>query len=339
MPFAPPAHPPFEPIEIGHDDGLRAAILPYGARLASLWVPTRSGPVNVVLGYADTRDYGTDLAYHGATIGRVAGRIARARFELGGRTVALAANEPPHHLHGGTPGFHDRAWRVLQQDRGPAPRLILGLELADGTDGYPGRLEATTTWTIEPEVLQVELQARVDRESPVAMTLHPCFNLSGSHERSVLDHGLELESDEILELDGQRIPTGRRIAVDGTPFDFRTGRRLEDALRLEHPQSRLARGLDHAFVLRASREQDARLWHGGTGLQMTVQSNQPTLQVYGGQYLAPPPGAAPWRAHGGICLEPQHQPNAVNEPRFPSPLLRPGECYRNTIRYGFATRA
>lgn len=331
--------PPFAPIELGSgDDALRATVLPYGARLATLWVPSRQGPLDVVLGYVDPRRYATDAAYHGAPIGRVSGRIAGAGFELEGRRYTLEANEPPHHLHGGPRGFHNRAWRVLQLERAPTPRLVLALELADGTDGYPGRLEASITYTLEPDALRVELQARVDRTTPVALTMHPYFNLGGSHATPVLDHLLTVESDEILELDSQLIPTGARLQVAGTPFDFRDAARLDARLAHPHRQLELGRGLDHCFVLRPERARDARLRHADTRLALTLNSNQPALQVYAGHYLAPPPGAAPWRAHCGICLEPQAFPNAVNEPHFPSTLWHPGGTWRSLIRYKFSQR-
>jgi aldose 1-epimerase len=292
----------------------------------------------VVLGYSDPRRYATDVAYHGAPIGRVSGRIAQARFELEGRRHVLEANEPPHHLHGGPLGFHGRTWRVLQLDRGSTPRLVLGLELADGTDGYPGRLEATLTYLLEPDALRVELLARVERTTPVALTMHPYFNLGGSHAAPVLDHLLGIESDEVLELDAGLIPSGARLQVAGTPFDFRDEVRLDTRLGQPHRQLELGRGLDHSFVLRPERARDARLRHPGTRIALTVSSNQPVLQVYAGHYLAPPPGAAHWRAHCGLCLEPQAFPNAVNEPRFPSSLWHPGEPWRGTIRYGFSER-
>jgi len=130
------------------------------------------------------------------------------------------------------------------------------IELADGTDGYPGRLEASATFTIEPDALRVELQARVDRSCPVASTLHPYFNLGGAHDRPVFDHLLYVEADELLEVDARLIPTGTRLTVAGTPFDFREEARLGTRLDSAHPQLRLGRGLDHAFVLRPVRERD-----------------------------------------------------------------------------------
>ncbi len=50
------------------------------------------------------------------------------------------------------------------------------------------------------------------------------------------------------------------------------------------------------------------------------------------------------RAHRGrvlgsaCCLEAQHYPNSVNEPRFPNTILRPGEVYRQTTVHRFGTR-
>jgi aldose 1-epimerase len=39
--------------------------------------------------------------------------------------------------------------------------------------------------------------------------------------------------------------------------------------------------------------------------------------------------------HGGLCLEPQRFPDAVNHPGFADAVLRPGETYRQITEYRF----
>src|SRR5262245_41464548 len=82
--------------------GLVAKITNYGAALVALTVPDRKGAMaDVVVGHDNLADLLKQRFYFGATVGRVANRIANARFELEGRTYRLAANDGPHHLHGG----------------------------------------------------------------------------------------------------------------------------------------------------------------------------------------------------------------------------------------------
>lgn len=51
-------------------------------------------------------DYRTNAPYIGCSVGRVANRIREAKFSLDGKSYQLSANVAPHHLHGGTKGFH-----------------------------------------------------------------------------------------------------------------------------------------------------------------------------------------------------------------------------------------
>lgn len=325
---------PYTPLRLATRAGLVAEILPWGARLAALHVPARGGTINVVLGYPEPRDHARDAGYLGCAVGRLSGRVAHARFTHAGREFTLPANAPPHHLHGGPGGLHARAWDVLDLRGGAAPGAVLGTTLADGDDGYPGSLHVTATYTLEELELRVDLEATTDRATPVSLTLHPYFNLGGDHRRPIVDHTLGIEADDFLELDATLIPTGRRLAVGGTPFDLRGGALVGERLAAAHPQLALARGFDHTYVLREGRDFDAELRCATTGLALRVHSNQPGLQLYTGQWLEPPPGVG-WQARSGVCLEPQNFPNAVNERGFPSPWLQPGERYRNTIRYVF----
>jgi len=148
----------------------------------------------------------------------------------------------------------------------------------------------------------------------------------------VADVLLTLQADAILEVaDSQLIPRGTLLPVAGTPFDFTHQRAARVPELHRHVQLQHANGFDHCWVLNPARTFDAELISPHSGITLRLSSSQPGLQFYGGQWLA--------RAHpglNGLCLEPEQFPNAINEPRFPSPVLRPGEIGRVTISYQFA---
>ncbi|RYZ67425.1 MAG: galactose mutarotase [Proteobacteria bacterium] len=322
------------PLAIGSPGGVRAAIHPFGARIASLSVPGRDGPLETVLDHATPRPPPDDKNYLGNTVGRVSGRIAKSCFVLDGATCRLDPNEGANHLHGGPGGFHARSWTVLDhQPDGANPQVVLALRSPAGEGGYPGTLDVTAHFRIVADGLSVELTGRCDLATPAALTLHPYFNLSGDHRRDIGTHRLALNAGHYLELDPEFIPTGRLLPVDGTCFDFRTPRLIGNCAP-DSPALRATGGYDHTWVCDPRATWHARLEHPETSIAMEVRSNQPSVQFYAGQYLRARPGVA-WRERCGLCLEPQAFPNAINEPAFPPVVLRPGDTYRNLIDYRF----
>src|SRR6186713_2085719 len=87
--------------------GVEARFITYGATLVSLTAPDRAGQMkNIVLGFDTLDKYAAPgVPYYGATVGRYANRIAKARFTLDGKPYQLAANDGPNTLHGGKRGF------------------------------------------------------------------------------------------------------------------------------------------------------------------------------------------------------------------------------------------
>jgi aldose 1-epimerase len=66
-------------------------------------VPDKDGNFSdVSLGYDNVDDYLLENnPYFGATVGRVANRIANSSFTIDGVTYNLTKNRGEHHLHGG----------------------------------------------------------------------------------------------------------------------------------------------------------------------------------------------------------------------------------------------
>src|SRR5262245_4599951 len=165
-------------ITLGVKGGLQAQVLTFGGILRRLVFPSRGALRELTITLPDLDAYLRDTTFQGILVGRVANRIAGARFDLNGREHRLAANDGPNHLHGGNFGFGKRLWRVLGLQNAPRHRVLMGLQSPDGEEGYPGNLEVTVEFTVEGSELRVEFEAQTDEATPLNLTYHPYFNFA-----------------------------------------------------------------------------------------------------------------------------------------------------------------
>jgi len=318
---------PVHAITLEAPSGLRAEILTYGGILRRLQVPVAGKPVDIVLGLPDLPGYLADAHHLGALVGRYGNRIAHARFTLGGREYVLNRNHGSHHLHGGAQGFGRCVWAL--EDAG-STHVVLRHESPAGAQGYPGHVSVSAWFELDDDGLQLTYRAQTDATTILNLTHHPYFNLSGHPAQPASAHWLTIPADGYLPVDDELIPLGEIAPVAGTPFDFRAPRLLA-AVGDGHRQLHLAGGYDHCLVLNPTRDYSAELYSPHSGIMMRLSSPMPGLQLYAGQGL--PSGMS------GLCLEPQHFPDAPNRPQFPSTVLHPGEEYWHRIDYRFAVVA
>lgn len=300
----------------------------YGATLTQWICADRNGKrANIVLGFDSLSGYLQKEPYFGATVGRFANRIARGRFSLDGHTYTLAVNNGPNHLHGGNKGFDKVLWTV---DSYSDSSLALSYQSVDGEEGYPGNLAATVRFAFSDSGLRIDYTARTDKPTVVNFTNHSYYNLSGDPGTTVLGHQLRLFAAAYTPVDSTQIPTGRLQPVAGTPFDFRRLHAIGDSI------DRVPGGYDHNFILSGPvrlPHQAAFAWEPVSGRTLAVWTTEPGLQFYTGNFLKgnlQDNRGIPYRKHSGFCLETQHFPDAPNQPRFPSTLLRPGQVFHST---------
>lgn len=336
--------------------GWQATITDYGAILTSMTVPSdRGGSVDVVLGFDSLDGYLAGHPYFGATCGRCSNRIANARFRLDGTDHELAANNGPHHLHGGLVGFDKKLWKAepMLTDAGPA--VTFSLVSPEGDEGYPGKLTVQATYTLTPAgELVIDMQATSDAATVCNLVHHSYWNLAGQGSGSVRDHELTVVADDYLPVDAGSIPIGERAAVQGSPFDFRPERdraaRLGDAIDAlpATADGSDPGGVDHNLCIRdwqadGSLRQVAVLRDPASGRTLTIESDQPGIQVYTGNYLdgtLTGKQGAVYEKHAGICLETQCFPDAIHhegQPGWPTAILRPGDTYRHRMVHRFAS--
>ncbi len=298
--------------------GLTATILSLGAILQD--VRLEGGAHGLTLGSDKVADYQGQMRHHGSLVGPVANRIGGAEAKVAGHLCHFDPNQQRRHtLHSGAAGSQFKMWQVVEVTE---DRLVLSLDLPEGEGGFPGNRTITALWeALPPATLRLTLTTTSDAETLVNLTNHSYWNLDGSSTWS--GHHLRIAADQVTEVDADLIPTGRLLPVAGTPLDLRAGRVIAPG----DPS------MDTNFCLSdAAQPMRDVLWlTGQSGLTMTLATTEPGVQVYDNRKPGRP-GQAAWE---GLAIEPQHWPDAPNQPGFPSIVLQAGEAKVQAMEWRF----
>ncbi len=322
--------------------GMEVRISNYGGTITHWLAPDKNGQLeDIVLGYDSLAGYLKESPYFGAIIGRYGNRIAKGKFTLNGKNYTLAVNNGVNTLHGGLQGFDKQVWDTETINAHDEVGLKMTYLSKDGEEGYPGNLAVTVTYLLKNDnSLQIDYQATTDQATPVNLTNHTYFNLTGNTKRDILEHQLTLNADRFLPVDETLIPTGILQDVTNTPFDFTKpeaiGKRIN---QLSDEQIVNGGGYDHCWVLNGQAgqlRQIATVTEPMSGRTLEVLTTEPAAQFYAGNFLN---GSivgkynTTYGKRSGFCLETQHCPDSPNQPQFPNTILRPNQIYKSTTVY------
>lgn len=324
-------------ISLINSAGTQVSVLTLGASLQS-WI---FADKDIVLGFDKAENYFSSGAYIGASVGRVCNRTADGRFTLNGKKYELVCNEVDRrvHLHGGAVGFDKKVWNyeVLCED--VDPQVAFTAVSPDGEEGYPGNLTLRVTYTLtENNELKLEYCVKTDADTPLNLTNHSYFNLNGCDGDTIHNNVLQLHADEYTPVTDRLIPTGEYASVAKTAIDFRIPKPIGDALENEDDTMQYTGGVDHNFVLSKEKvavREVATAYSPVTGIRLTCYTDLPGVQVYTGNFLNENGGkyGLKWGPHQGFCLETQYFANSINEPNFPSIVLKAGETFNSQTVY------
>lgn len=225
---------------------------------------------------------------HGTPLIPWPNRLADGRYRFDGHDYQVALTEPAKHnaIHG---FLRWRPWGAIRHD---ADRVVLAATVFPET-GYPFLLDVAVDYRLTGEGLVVTTTATNagDRACPYGCGQHPYLS-PGS---GLLDDcELELAAGTRITTDEARqLPVGTEH-VGGTPFDFRTRRRI-GSLPIDFAFTDLARDEEgRAWV---------RLWGAdGRCAELWVDEAYPYLELYTGDTLAP------GRRRRGLGTEPMSCP-------------------------------
>ena len=324
-------------------NGLQAKIITYGAMLTEMHVPDKNGNLgDVVFGHDKLEDYLDGHSYFGVTTGRVANRIAKGKFTLDGHEYSLATNNDPNHLHGGIEGIDKKVWSAREVRSKEGEAVAFSYVSPDGEEGYPGELKMKVTYTLTNDnELRIDYLATTNKATPVNLTNHAYWNLAGKGQ--ILDHVLQLNADHYTPVDKTGIPTGEILKVDEVMSFLKPtkiGARIDDAKLAGEPG-----GYDHNYCLNKIEfgkiSMAARVEEETSGRTLEIFTTEPGIQFYTGNFLnGTEIGKGGWKYEfrNAFCLETQHFPDSINQPHFPSTVLRPKEKYTQTTIHKFGVK-
>jgi len=303
-----------------------------GCSITSIHTPDRNGDCkNIVAGFASPMDYIRNPWYFGCVVGRYVNRIGGALFYLDRQAVCLSTNDGGNHLHGGFEGLSRKIWSLKEMlDEG----VVFEYTSPDGEEGYPGNLCVQMKYTLdEGNKLGLHYTATTDRRTPVNLSNHSYFNLSGFDNPTIRDHVVMINAQGYTEKYAQNLPTGNILPLEGTPLDLVTSVRFGDRIdRLPFD-----RGFDHNYVL-DGRQPAAEVHDPLSGRVLRVTTDRPGIQLYTANWWD---GSLrgehdqPYQQHGAFALETQAFPDSPNRPEFPNTILTPGEIYETNTFFEF----
>ena len=305
-------------------DKIRIKTVPNGASLFRVEVPDKNGLFsNIALPLPSPEACAHSGTHAGATLGPIAGRVEGGQLQIPGKSLQLAQNEGRNHLHGGPGGLSRQVWQTVcaQPDR-----VIYRLDLPDGLDGYPGSRTFRVGYALTgPAQLTIHYRVETDAPTPVSLSNHTYWNLSGDFAHPCTGHRLQIAARQACWNDREHLPRGV-LDVAGTPLDF--ARPQEPAPHAEHPQLRNALGYNNAYLLEGSPA--VRLEHPASGRVLTMETDLPALVFYSGGYLEGEPLEGSCAAESAaFALEPQERPG------LPA-LVLPGQPWERWIRLTFS---
>lgn len=325
-----------------NSSGMLVKVINYGAAIVDIQTPDKDGKMgSVVLGFDSLKSYtGSQNQLLGSAVGRVANRIKDAKFTLDGNEYKLTAN-----IHGGKLGFDRKVWDIEEVSGKTQVALKATYFSKDNEEGFPGNLHVTITYTLtNTNQLKIDYAATTDKATPIVLTNHSYFNLSGGKDDKVLNTELSINADKYLQADRNGIPSGKLLDVKETPYDFTSAKKIGRDILSNDEQLKFGQGYDLTFALRNQTGKlalAASAYEPLSGRTLQAYTTEPGLVFYSANYISEKVigrGGKPLTKNAAFCLETQHYPDSPNKPEFPSTILRPREKFNSQTVFKFGVR-
>ncbi len=307
---------------------LRIKAINIGASLYEVFYKPKK--INLILNLGNYKNYLSQKAYVGSTCGRVVNRIRNSQFSISGRKYNLVANEGKSSLHGGIDNFSYRIWKLEKLKKN---KIIYSLFSPDGDEGYPGNLNVQCHYEIQASTLSIKFLAKTDKSTHVNIANHAYWNLE-KIKKNIFDHDLKINSSMYLPNKKDGIPSGEFKNIKFSIYDFSDYENLGKKIGLKKE------GFDANYIIKNNQKISfvASLKSQSSKIRADFFSNQPGCQLYTSQFLKFKKGRNALSPFQGVCLETQKYPNAANEKKFPTTLLKPLKKYCSETKINFSHR-
>jgi aldose 1-epimerase len=316
---------------------MKVTLMDYGATIMSVFTPDKFGKKELVVMAYDTLDaYVENNTYLNATIGPFSGRISNATYTLDGKEYHIDQNHlDTENLHGGSETF---AFRFFDYDiKEEEDKTIVTFSLENPESDFPGKQTIKVIYTIFDSTIQIDYQAKTDKDTLLNMTNHAYFNLSGDLKHTILDHDLYINSSKALTLNDKFSPIGVESSL-GTHLDFTKKKPVKDNF-YDGIYDRNEKGIDNPLLLdqQGLSIKQVELSDPVSKRRLRVYTTYPCVVCYTHNHINDLPLLfhEDHPKHMGICFEMQYEPNGINVEGLHDSILKKGDTYKETIVFEF----
>lgn len=310
--------------------------LNYGGIITSINVLNADAVLgDVCLGYDNALDYSNNPNYFGAVVGRCAGRIKGASFEICGKKYNVTQNEGNNHLHGGFCGFNKKIYDLKKVGDNS---VELSAVSEDKEEGYPNRVDFKVRYSFDDRSrLTIEYEATSTGDTVLNLTNHSYFNLDDD-KKDILSHKMWIDADYIVKLGRDLAPADGAVNINNTALDFKTGKEIGKDIDAKDELISIAGGYDFCYILNqhSFKEPVAQAYSKTSGRVLNVYTDNPCIVFYSSNMLNDDrgKGGVKYTKHMGFCLECQgFAPNFKGCGN--SQVLHKGEVYKRKTVYEF----
>lgn len=295
------------------------SLLSYAATWEKFEV-VEDGQTHSLIEHLDSLDDYIKTPYQpGKTIGRVAGRIKDAKFEIDGTKYQLTPNEGDNLLHGGNNGLQYQNFEgTVDSDNS-----VLFSHTVKGEDGFAGTLKVNVRYSLsDDDEVAITYTAETDHDTLFNPTCHVYFNVG---DENIRQQQLKINAKRFLDVDDGKVPTGKLLATTNA-YDFKDFKKIGQGLKQLKPLSKYE--FDDVFVV--------------GNKAATIKSDKRAVDLYTDRngmviYTADPKDDQKTAEHeySSLAMELQTLPDAINHPDFGNTVLKAGQKVSYTNKYKY----
>lgn len=318
-----------------NDNNVSIAVLTFAGLWREFNVPSKGKTQNILLNAASVASYNNNPFYVGRVIGRIAGRLKDGQFSLNGIDYQVDQNEGHNMLHGGKNGFANQVWQATTKQTSTSVAITLTKTMTAAMDQFPGTMPVSVTYTLRNDnSVTLTFTASSDKDTLFNPTSHAYWNLADDDTDNILKHTLQINSANHLDVDAEKIPTGKLLPNQGTPFDFSQPVELKTAI--DGMSNTTEKGFDDIVEVNGSSETPiATLTDQASGRKLKIFSQRNGLIVFTANSMNSDATFNRGLGHPyeAVALEAQTLPDTPHHPAFGDVTLKANETKTYEIKY------
>jgi Galactose mutarotase and related enzymes len=295
------------------------SVLSYAATWQNFEVVEDGVKHSLIEHFDNLNDYVKTPYEVGKTIGRVAGRITKAHFQINNVDYQLTPNDGKNIIHSGKNGLQTQNFDgTVDSDNS-----VVFTHTVAGEDGFPGELKVKIRYALsDDDEVSITYSGQTNHDTLFNPSCHVYFDLDDGNIRQ---QQLRINAKHFLDMDSEKLPTGKMLAVTNA-YDFKNFKKIGQGLKQLKPLDKFE--FDDAYVVH---DKAATLKDSQRAVDFYTDRNG--LVIFTASPIDQQRASA--NDYSSIAMELMTLPDAINHEDFGNTILQAGQkvSYTNKFKY------